>query len=202
MVGKSKGKSRLDVVFAAPLDEVNLSQPQNFEPRLILTRTNYRKNFVITTKEHSDARKWTDTFKEAKEAHELELNRIETDKNALFLNGSINGSNEQIEPDEPDGTLLDVEETDIGSVSDPAVASSVERPLKRPPRLTKSEARPSSVGLWLNTLLKKDKSTASPKPSRRNTIDGADNKSAIENAKSKFNSSETSLDNNSGKHCY
>ena len=198
MVAKSKGKSRLDVIFAAPLEEVNLTQPQ-FEPRLILTRSNYRKNFVITTKEHSDARKWTETFKEAKDAHEMELARIETDKNALFLNGAPAGEEGAL--DEADGAPYDDRETDLGSVTD--LTTSLERdgprPLKRHPR-PKSDPRPSSVGLWLNNVFKKDKSAASPKPTRRNTIDGAENKTAIENAKSKFNNSEPSLDNNSGKY--
>jgi len=190
VVAKSKGKSRLDVVFTAPLEEVNLAQPQ-FEPRLILTRENSRKNFVMTTKEHSDARKWIETFKEAKESHEMELARIQTDKNALFLNGAPIGD----EPDEPDGVTYDDQETDLGSVSD--LTTSIDRPPKR--NRNKPEQRPSSVGLWLNNVFKKDKSAASPKPTRRSTIDGAENTTAIENAKSKFNNSEPSLNNNSGK---
>ena len=86
VVAKSKGKSRLEVVFAAPLNEVNLTQKDQFEPRLSLTRNNYRKNFDITANAYSDANKWISTFKDAKEAHELELSRLETEKSSLFLN--------------------------------------------------------------------------------------------------------------------
>ena len=86
VVAKSKGKSRLEVVFAAPLNEVNLTQKDQFEPRLSLTRNNYRKNFDITANAYSDANKWISTFKDAKEAHELELSRLETEKTSLFLN--------------------------------------------------------------------------------------------------------------------
>ena len=63
-----------------------MTQKDQFEPRLSLTRNNYRKNFDITANAYSDANKWISTFKEAKEAHELELSRLETEKSSLFLN--------------------------------------------------------------------------------------------------------------------
>ena len=182
VVAKSKSKSRLDVVFAAPLEEVNLSQPQNFEPRLILTRNNYKRTFNITTKEHSDARKWVETFKLAKEAHELELNRIESDKNITFLSGTVRDKDAPIPENDDDLTEDGVEETDIGSVADSPGLDTVKRAQVRP-----KPDRPSSMGLLFNGLFKKEKNpNASPKPSRRHTIEGAENKSAIESAKSKF----------------